>query len=171
VDLLAVGRVGEVAGGAVVHDDDVADGLELLEQGPGQGGEGLVDEQDLVLGVVGHVDQLFGEQPDVQRVQHPVGAGGGEVELEVAAGVPAERRDPAVAADAQGVENPAQPPRPIGPFAVGRRLLATGRDGDDHLVGEQPLGPRVEVRQRERKILHEPVHRASPVVTDGAGPD
>src|SRR3712207_8525387 len=41
-----------------------------------------------------YVGQLLGEQPDVQRVQHPAGAGRGEVELEVALAVPAERPDP-----------------------------------------------------------------------------
>ena len=70
VHLLAGRRLGHLAG-AVVHHHDVAHGLELLEQRPHQLGQRLVDEDDLVLGVVGHVDDLLGEQADVERRAAP----------------------------------------------------------------------------------------------------
>ena len=38
-----------------------------------------------------------------------------------------------------------------------------GRRGDDLLVGEQPLGPVEEVRQRERYVLHQTLHGLVPL--------
>jgi hypothetical protein len=169
VDLLASRRLGHLAP-AVVHDHDVAHGLELVEEGPHQPGEGLVHEHDLVLGVVRHVDELLGEQPDVERVQDPAGARRGEVELQVAGGVPAERGHPAVVADAQRVEHATEPAGALGPLAVGLAHLARRGDRDDLLVGEEPLSPHVQMRQGQRKVLHEPVHQVSPCVTAGGRP-
>ena len=96
------GVVGDLGVAAVVHDHDVLDRLHRVDQRPQQRQHGAVDEDDLVLGVVGDVGQLLGEQPHVERVQHPAGAGRGEVQLQVALAVPAERADPAVGADARG---------------------------------------------------------------------
>ncbi len=89
------GIVGDVAL-PVVHHHEVLDRLERRHQWPEQSEERAVDEDDLVLGVVDDVGELLGEQADVQRVQDPSGAGCGEVQLEVARGVPTERRDAAV---------------------------------------------------------------------------
>ena len=104
VDLLARRRLVRHLARPVVHDDDVADRVELREQRPHELGQRPVDEDDLVLGVVGHVDELLGEQPDVQRVQHPVGAGRRST-ARVAGGVPGEGRHPP-SADAEVVEEP-----------------------------------------------------------------
>ena len=160
VDLLARRRLGQVAGHAVVHDHDVANRRELVEQRPRQPGERLVDEDDLVLGVVGHVDELLGEEPDVEGVQDPVGAGGGEVQLEVVGRVPPEGADAAVGADAELVEHAAQAPGARRPLAVGAPLLPGGGDRHDTLVEEQLLRPGVEVRQRQREVLHQALHRS-----------
>ena len=84
-----------------------------------------------------------------------------EVQLEVAGGVPGERADPAVGADAQGVEHAAEPSGPLGPGAVGG-ALRPGRGGRDHLlVGVQALGPPEEVRERQGEVLHEATHVGS----------
>src|SRR3546814_515079 len=117
-----------------------------------------VDEDHLVLGVVGDVGELLREQADVEGVQHPPGAGGGEVELEVAGRVPRERGDPTVLGDAELVEHATEPVRPVGPGSV-VGALAPGRCGrHELLVGEERLGAPHEVRQREWCVLHEPVH-------------
>ena len=78
----------------------------------------LVDEDDLVLGVVDDVDELLRGQPEVEGMQHPAGAGRGEVEFQVAGGVPREGGDPALGADAQCVEHAAEPAGPLGPRAT-----------------------------------------------------
>jgi hypothetical protein len=88
--------VGRLVACAVVHHHDVAHGREGRQERPQQLDQRAVDEDDLVLGVVDDVGELLGEQADVERVQHPAAAGRGEVELEVAGGVPGERRDAAI---------------------------------------------------------------------------
>ena len=82
--------------------------LERRQQRRQQAEQRAVDEDHLVVGVVDDVRQLLGEQPDVQRVQHTPGARRGEVQLEVAGGVPGERGHPAVGGDAERVEHAAE---------------------------------------------------------------
>ena len=62
-----------------------------------------VDDDDVVLGVVGDVDQLLGGEPDVEGVQHGAHGGHREVGLEVLGVVPHEGRHPLVAVDAEVV--------------------------------------------------------------------
>ncbi len=150
--------LGRLVAATVVGHHHVADGLERLEQGPQQPGQGPVDEDDLVLGVVHDVGDLLGEEPDVECVQHPTRARCGEVELQVAGGVPTEGGDAPVCGDAQLVEHPAEAPGPVGPLAVGLALDATGRRRDHVLLGEQGLGSIEEVVEGERSVLHEPLH-------------
>ena len=69
--------------------------LERGQQRREQAEQRAVDEDHLVVGVVDDVGELLGEQPDVERVQHAPRARGGEVQLEVAGGVPGERGDAA----------------------------------------------------------------------------
>jgi hypothetical protein len=113
--------------------------------------------------MVHDVGELFGEQTDVERVQNAPGAGRGEVQLEVASGVPPERRHPPVLGDAQVVEHPTQPPRALGPLAVGLVLEPSGSGGRDSLLGIQMLGPPEEVRQCERVVLHQTLHVSIPL--------
>ncbi len=61
--------------GTSVHDHDVTHGLEGRNERGEQSQERLVDEDHLVLGVVDDVRELLGKEPDVERVQHPPGAG------------------------------------------------------------------------------------------------
>ena len=51
--------------------------------------------------MVGHVDELLGEESDVECVQHRTHRGHGEVGLEVLGVVPHERRDALVTVDAE----------------------------------------------------------------------
>ena len=143
---------------AIVHDHDVADGVERLEQWPQQAGQRLVDEDDLVFGVVHDVRELVGEEADVERVEHTPGAGRREVELEVPGGVPRERRNSTVRRDAEGIEHPGDAMRALGPLAVRDALDATPRGRHHGLVGEELLGALKEVRDRERMVLHQALH-------------
>ena len=118
MDLGADG-VGIGSGCAVVHEDHVADRVELVHERPDQPGHRVVEEDDLVLGVVDDVGELLGEQPQVECVRHPAGARRGEVELEVACGVPGERGDAAVGADAEAVEDATEEACALAPLAVG----------------------------------------------------
>ena len=60
------------------------------------------------------------------------------------------------------VEDPAEPLGALRPLAVVRSFEADRRRGDDLLLGEQVLGPIEEVRQRERKVLHQALHPHPP---------
>ena len=84
---------GQLAGDVVDHHQ-VAYRLEGRQQWREQGQHRLVDEDDLVGGMIDDVGELFGEQPHVQRVQDAAGARGGKVQLEVAGAVPSERGHP-----------------------------------------------------------------------------
>ena len=110
--------------GAVVHHDEVANVFERRQQRRQQREQRAVDEDHLVVGVVDDVGQLFGEQPDVEGVQHPAGARRGEVQLQVAVGVPRERGDASVGGDAEGVEHAAEAPGAVGPGPVGGATAA-----------------------------------------------
>ncbi len=167
MDLEPVGAFVRDGALAVVHHDEVADGLERLEQRPQQRGQRPVDEDHLVLGVVRDVGELLGEQADVQRVEHAPRAGRREVELEVTCRVPREGRDPPVVGDAEVVEHSAQPTRALGPGPVRGALDPRRRRGDDLLVGEQLLGPAEQVRDRERVVLHQALHERSPESSNG----
>jgi hypothetical protein len=110
--------------------------------------------------VVGDVDDLVGEQPDVERVQHPSGARHGQVELEVAGAVPAERGNPAVGRHAEGVDGGSKSADPHSPLRDRRaRLAASAHAGDQRLVPEQLLGSVQDVGEDQRSVLHQPAHR------------
>ena len=124
--LVAVQVVGDVAL-AVVHQHQVLQAFERGQQRGEQAEQRTVDEDHLVVGVVDDVGELLGEEPDVQRVQHPAGAGGGEVQLEVAGRVPRERRDATVGRDPQIVEHTAELAGPYRPVGVGRAFATVTR--------------------------------------------
>ena len=67
--------VGDLGVGAVVDDDERPDVRHLVGQRPQHPEQRPLDEDHLVVGVVDDVDELLGEEPDVERVQHPAGAG------------------------------------------------------------------------------------------------
>ena len=127
-------------------------------QGHEQRQQRPVGEDDLVLGVVGDVGQLLGEQPDVQRVQHPPGARRGEVQLHVPGGVPRERADPAVGADAEGVQHAAEPPGAVRPLRVRDPRDAGRAVRGDRPAAEVLLGVPEDRVDRQGEVLRRPAH-------------
>jgi hypothetical protein len=119
-ELLVAQGAGQAAVVPVPHHDEAAHAGEAGRELREGGRERVVDEDDPVLGVVDDVLDLLREQPDVDRVQHRAEARDGEVELEVALGVPAEGRDPVPRSDAQALEDPAQPLDALADLGVGR---------------------------------------------------
>ena len=122
----AVGRVGP-------GDDDVGDGLEVRQLRRQQPDQRVVDDDDPVLGVVGDVDELLGEEPDVEGVEHRAHRRDREVGLEVLDVVPLEGRDPLVAGDAE----PTEPVGQLGGAAtqLGVRPGADAVGGGGHDLG------------------------------------
>ena len=82
---------------AVADDDDVAQRGQVRQHAGQQRDQRRVDDDHAVLGVVDDVDELLGEQPQVQRVQHRAHARHGEVGHQVLGVVPHERGDAFVA--------------------------------------------------------------------------
>ena len=144
----------------------MADRVELVHEWPDQSGYRVVEEDDLVLGVVGDVGELFGEEPKVQRVRHPSAAGWGEVELEVACGVPGERGDPPVFGDAEVVERTTEPSGALAPLTVGEPLPPCRRGGHDLLSGMDLRGTVEQVDQRQRGVHHQAVHGGARILLE-----
>ena len=163
--LLAAGAKRVEIGGCGVRPghQHVAHRLHLRQVRGQQADERVVDDHDLVLGVVGDVDELLREQADVQRVQHRAHRGDRQVGLEVLGVVPLEGPDPLVAVDAQGAQAVGQPRRAPAELGVGLPAGAVGRGGDD-LGVRVHRGPVLHQRpDRERVVLHGAAHSKSSV--------
>ena len=98
--------------------------------------EGLVDEQDAVLGVVEDIHQLFREQARVDGVAHQAGTGHTEIGFQVAVVVPGQGGDPVALFQAQAQQRRTQLAGPPFHFApVGAVEAAGGLHGDDLSIG------------------------------------
>jgi hypothetical protein len=161
-ELLVVERA--VAGAVGVrHQDLVADAVEARHDV----GERGVEEDHLVLRVADDVAQVVLEQADIQRVQHGPHRRDREVQLEVAARVPAERGDAVARADAQRLERRRDPAGAAHHLAVRRALHAVVRAADDLAVSEEPLDAPRDVADEQGPIHHEAVHDANIPAADG----
>ena len=112
---------------AIVHHDHMPDRLAVVDVGPQRREQAAVGEDDLVLGVIGDVDELVGEEPDVEGVQHSPGARRREVQLQVASAVPGEGGDATVGGDPEVIESAAESAGCARPTL--RRWCARGRMG------------------------------------------
>jgi flavin-binding protein dodecin len=97
----------------------VAHALELGRELGQRLDERAVDEDHAVARVVDDVDDLLGEQADVQRVQDGAVGRHREVELEVALRVPREGRHPVAALHAEALEHAAEAVDALGHLRVG----------------------------------------------------
>ena len=126
--------------------------------------EGQVEEQRLVFGVVGDVDDLVRVQARVERVQHRARARHRVVELHVAMAVPGQRRDAVAALDAEagkGVRHPARARRQL---AVGRAVDVALDPARHHLLlAVVALGVDQQRRDQQRQLHHRTVHLVSSV--------
>ena len=145
--------------GAVGHDHDVLHGLELVVDGFDDRHEVQVDEDDLVLGMVGDVGNMLGRQARVQRVQHRADAGDAEIELEMAIGVPGDGADPVAELDAQTLQGFRQLLGPLVrvlvPVAVDRPLDGARHDLDVGIGGGRIVD---DLRDQQRTVLHQTLH-------------
>ncbi len=140
---------------------------ERVEQRGEQREDRTINEDHLVISVVHDVGQLLREQPDVQRVQHPAGTRSSKIQLEVTSRVPGKRGDTPVSRDPEGVEHSRQLARPPSKLGVRRALEATRSSGDDLFVPVVSLGSIEEMVDRQRNILHQPLHPSNVTVHPG----
>ena len=145
--------------GAVGHDHDVLHGLELVADALDDRHEVQVDEDDLVLGMVGDVGHMLGRQARVQRVQHGADAGDAEIELEMPVGVPGDGADPVAELDAQPLQRFGQLlgalVRVLVAVAVDRPLDGARHDLDVGIGGGRIVD---DLRDQQRTVLHQTLH-------------
>ena len=155
-------RLGQVGVGRLrAGDQHVGDGLEGRQQLGERRQQARVDHDDLVLGVVGDVGDLVGEEPDVEGVQHRAHRRHGQVDLEVLGVVPHEGRDPLVAVDAAGPQGSGQAAGSLGDVGERTATGAVRRGRDDLGVGVHAGGVLEEAGDAQRGILHGALHGTS----------
>jgi hypothetical protein len=104
------------------------------------------------------VGDLFGEQPNVQGVQHTARTWSGKVELEVPRGVPGKGGDTTVGTNSKIVENATEATRALGPLAIGLPLDPHSRRSHNFFLRKQLLGPIKEIGEDEWTVLHKTLH-------------
>ena len=128
-----------------------------------------VDEDDAVLGVVDDVDDLLGEQADVQRVQHGAVGGHREVELEVALRVPGEGRDALAALHAEALEHAPEAIDALGHLRVGGADRPVALERDHLLAGIAAAQPPAHGADRQLEVvLHQALEHGPSVITRAA---
>ena len=75
--------------------------IQLVADGGDQRQEGLVDEQDLVLGVIEDVHQLLREQPGIDGMADQAGAGDTKIDFQVAIVIPGQGGGPVAMVQSQ----------------------------------------------------------------------
>jgi hypothetical protein len=130
----------------------IADRLEQIE-------ERGVHENDLILGVIDYVGQLIAGQAQIQGVHDGAIARDGEVQLQMAEAVPAERADAVARLDAKTGQDMGERMNAAVKVGVGIAVHAVGSFAHDFLAREQFGGTLQEVGERERVVHHEALHR------------
>ncbi len=151
-------RLGHVI--AVRHDDETLHtlqfGLHLLQQRH----EGQVDEDELILGMVRDVDDLFGKQAGIDRVQDGTQTGDAVVAFQVPVGVPSQRADPVTQLHAQTGQRVGEL---LGAFVGTRVGVAMDRafDRPGHDLRPPVIRGGIVDQRVDQKLLflHQPEHR------------
>jgi hypothetical protein len=146
----------------VGQDHDVLDRRQLGAVFQQHRQEAEIGEDDPVFSVVDDVAELLGEQARVERVADRPDAHDPVPGLDMAAGVPGQRRDPVARQDAepqQGVGHPLGAGVDRGIAGADDRPL--DRAADDFAVAVPGLGVVEDLVDRQRPVLHQPVHIVS----------
>jgi hypothetical protein len=146
----------------LVHRHEVPDALQLRLELLDQRREGGVVEHHLVLGVIGDVGDLLGEEPRVDGVDHGAAAGDRVVDLVVPEAVPGEGGDAVVALHAEL-------PQGVGEAAGARVRLSVGIAVDAalhrfrHDLGRavMAVGMADQAADQQRHVHHQAVHDSS----------
>ena len=156
---LPVGRHVLAVGHQRIGLDGAERGFELLHQGQ----ECEIEEQRRVLGVVGDVGDLLGEEARVDGVADGADAGDGIVELEVAVAVPGQGRHPVARLDAEADEGVGELADPLPRLGIAVAMQAAlDRLRYDLHVGIDVGGIVDHAGDQQRPIHHEPAQHGRP---------
>ena len=146
------------------HDHDVLHGLEVGPHALDDRQQVEIDEDHLILGMVGDVGHMVGRQTRIDGVQHGAQAGDAEIELEMAMGVPSKGADAIAELDAQTLQRLGDLLGALGGILVAVAVdRALDRAGDDLDVGVIGRGEIDHLRNQQRAVLHQAEHGVSPV--------
>ena len=120
--------------------------------------EGVVDDDDLAAAVGRDVDQLLGEQPDVEGVEYRAHRRDGEVGGQVLGVVPHERGDALVTGDAEAAEGVRQLGGLGAEIGEAEPAATVGGPRHDLLVGVEGGPVAQELRDQQRCCLHGALH-------------
>ena len=159
---LVARRSGEQLLVGVLDDEDVLDVravLELLEERQ----QRAVDDHRAVVRMRGDVREVVRMQAQVQRVEDEAAARNPEVRLVVLPVVPAQRRDAVAALEPELPQRDRELLRAGQRLGVGRAVEGLVREpADDLAAAEVRLRPPQQVRERQREVHHQAVHRIKP---------
>jgi hypothetical protein len=158
-------RARERGGVSASGHDEVRDGLQLVGHPGQQRDERIVHDDDLVLRVIGHVDELLGKQPDVERVKNGAHARHGEVGLEVLLVVPAERGDAIPRLDPQPPQRAREAVGALRHLIVPGALHALVMERRNHAPRVHPAAVIEEHVDGERVVRHGAAHE--PILPEG----
>lgn len=120
-----------------------------------------VDQHHLVFGFVGDVDDLIGEQADVEGVQNGAHRGHREVRGQVLGVVPHERRHPLVTGHPEATQPIGQLGGLAAHFPIARRAVAIPGGGGHRAVPVDTAAVAHDRGDRQRIVLHRAVHRCT----------
>ncbi len=150
---------------AVGERDVKPDGRNLRRDLLDKLGEGGIEEQRLIFGVVGDIDQLIEEQPRVQRVIDPADAGDAVPRLDMTRGVPRHRGDAVAQGEAGTVERMRHPASAAAGLAIigadDRAFRTAAHDLPVAVIERRVIDDLVD---QQRPVLHQPQHVFAPFV-------
>jgi hypothetical protein len=123
-----------------------------------------LEGEEAVFGVVDDVDQLVGEQPGVQRVQHAAGARHAIPDRHVPRGVPGHHADPVSGLRAeprQSLRDPKRLAPQRRPCGLDLRPLGAGRHDPPPAMEARRMID--DPRHPQRPVLHLPEHPRPPL--------
>ena len=143
---------------SVTHDDVRFDVRQLRRDRLEHRHQAVIDEDHPIVGVRCDPGELVGVQAEVEGVQDAARPGNRVVELDVAAGVPGERRHPVERVEAHPVERRCQTSRAAADLPPGRSANRIGRARHHLAVAEVALGSLEQRREPQRRGHHQSVH-------------
>jgi hypothetical protein len=127
--------------------------LEALGQRLEHRDERVVDDQHRVLGVVDHVSDLIGEEPDVHGVEDRAHARHGQICLQVLRRIPGEGRNSVTGSNAESLQAAAETVGPVREIAIRDRAAPAVANAHHLACGVDAAHALEDQLQRQRMVV------------------